>query len=157
MSVCILGVGNEFRCDDGLGLRVVEVLRSWSLPSGVEVAMAPQDPVRLLDLMASYDAAVFVDAAEMGKEPGTIRVLRDVAQWQRITLPATVHGLGLQHVVALAAVQGTAPRDVRLVAVQPGRLEVGSELSREIAARLGDIARTALEEARDALEDIDHR
>ena len=157
MSVCILGVGNEFRCDDGLGLRVVEVLRSWSLPSGVEVAAAPQDPVRLLDLMASYDAAVFVDAAEMGEEQGAIRVLRDTAQWQEVTLPATVHGLGLQHVVALAALQGTGPRDVRLVAVQARRVDVGNELSPAVAARLGDIARIALEEARDALENIDNR
>ncbi len=156
MRVCILGLGNRHRGDDALGLLVAERLRDQELPAGVCAETAPEDPVRLLDTLARFQAVVFVDAADMGGAPGEVRVLRNPAEWESVWLPASTHGFGLQQVVALARRLGRCP-PVRLVAVQAGSWEPLGPLSPQVATRLGDITRIALEEACDALEDTHHR
>jgi hydrogenase maturation protease len=72
---CIIGYGNPFRRDDGIGVFVAERLRSL-LCQGTRILTSHQlDPV-LLDEVQDSDLVVFVDAT--GKE------LREGIQWDKI-------------------------------------------------------------------------
>ena len=67
----MIGVGNAYRGDDGLGLAVTDDLRG-RIPATVELVECEQEPSRLLDAWAGADAAIVVDAVEPGGSPGHV-------------------------------------------------------------------------------------
>ena len=67
----VVGMGNEYREDDGAGLAVAERLRG-RVPAGVTVVPCEQEPSRLIDAWQDADAALVVDAVRSGAEPGTV-------------------------------------------------------------------------------------
>ena len=59
--IVVIGVGNEFRHDDGVGPRVIERLRG-RLPGEVELVVTDGDAVRLIEAWSGASLAVVVDA-----------------------------------------------------------------------------------------------
>ena len=57
----VIGVGNEFRRDDGAGPAVVTRLRDLA-PDGVRLVITDGEPTRLIDAWAGSALAVVVDA-----------------------------------------------------------------------------------------------
>ena len=75
--VLIAGIGNIFLQDDGFGVEVVRRLAAESLPEWVRVADFGIRGVHLAyDMLdGDYDAAILVDAAPRGEEPGTVYLI----------------------------------------------------------------------------------
>jgi hydrogenase maturation protease len=123
----VIGVGNEFRHDDGFGPAVVEALRRRDLP-GVRFAVTDGEPGHLLDLWAGTDLAVVVDAALAAPPcPGRIHRLTHVSGGA--AGPGSSHGLGLGDAVELGAVLGRLPGRLVVYAVEPADLSLGPGLS----------------------------
>jgi hydrogenase maturation protease len=57
----VIGIGNEFRRDDGAGLAVVTSLRD-RVPPGVEIVLTDGEPTRLIEAWTGPALAVVVDA-----------------------------------------------------------------------------------------------
>jgi hydrogenase maturation protease len=57
----VIGVGNEFRRDDGAGLAVLTSLRD-RVPPGVEIVLTDGEPIRLIEAWIGAALAVVVDA-----------------------------------------------------------------------------------------------
>ena len=57
----VIGVGNEYRRDDGAGLAVVARLRD-RVPPGVELVLTDGEPTRLIEAWTGAALAVVVDA-----------------------------------------------------------------------------------------------
>ena len=57
----VIGVGNEYRRDDGAGLAVVTSLRD-RVPPGVELVLTDGEPTRLIEAWTGAALAVVVDA-----------------------------------------------------------------------------------------------
>ena len=70
MNVVVVGVGNAYRRDDGVGLEVAERMRGRA--PGVEAVAVEQEPSRLLDAWAGAELAIVVDAVSSSDEPGTV-------------------------------------------------------------------------------------
>ena len=74
--ILIAGIGNIFLGDDGFGVEVAQRLLRRQLPDGVRVV---DFGIRGYDLayalLDGYDAAILVDAAARGGEPGTLYVI----------------------------------------------------------------------------------
>jgi hydrogenase maturation protease len=118
------------RGDDGLGPAVIAALRSGT-PRGLTlIESAGHD---LVEWLASdeFDRIVVVDAADLGRRPGS---------WMRLTperlAPAAArkltHGLGLVESLELLAALGVRPAPITLYAVQPEAVGWGPGLSREV-------------------------
>jgi hydrogenase maturation protease len=73
LSRLVIGIGNSFRRDDGVGLAVADEIAKRGLP-GVRVMTAIGEPGAILDAWSGVELAVVVDAAvgEAGT-PGRIR------------------------------------------------------------------------------------
>ena len=72
---CIIGYGNPFRRDDGIGAFVAQGLRSMLCPETRVLTFHQLDPVVLEDLQDS-DLVVFVDA--------TVERLGNGMRWRRV-------------------------------------------------------------------------
>ena len=59
--IVVIGVGNEFRRDDGAGPAVIGQLRD-RVPAGVELVITDGEPTRLIEAWAGAALAVIVDA-----------------------------------------------------------------------------------------------
>ena len=70
----ILGIGSVLRGDDAIGIRTVEALEKQGLPEEVSVKAGDISGLDILKYFPGYDDIVIVDAADMGEEPGTIKV-----------------------------------------------------------------------------------
>ena len=130
----ILGIGNEWARDDGVGPEVVRrVQQSW-LARGSNatrevgfVAMARPD-LSLLDLMAETDYLVIVDAVVSGAEPGTLhwQLWKMGVAASRGVERASSHGFGVEELLQMARALGKLPERVELWGIEiactaPGR------------------------------------
>jgi hydrogenase maturation protease len=129
----VVGVGNPFRGDDGVGIAVARAARG-RLPREVEVVCACGEPARLLDLWDGADLAVVVDALRRdGGVPGSVQVV-DLASAAAATSLRTSHGLGVADALRLGAVLERLPGRVAVVGVDVGVVTAGPGLSPAVTA-----------------------
>lgn len=137
----VIGVGNILLGDDGVGVRVVEALRS---DAGADPDALPPD-TRLvdggtlgLDLLRDLDGArglLVLDAADLGALAGTVTVRRDArATRGPAGVPADGDGHGVAELLAVAAMLGILPAAVSVIGIGVGEIVVGPALSPRVAA-----------------------
>lgn len=136
--IAVIGVGNEFRRDDGVGWAVLARLRERAgdrpLPPDTRLATCDGDPGRLIGLWEGARLAVVVDAAHA--HPGTPgRVHRLELDAGLLAQPSTTssHGLGLGEAVELARVLGLLPEHLVVYAVEGAESDMGTGLSPAVA------------------------
>src|SRR5258706_15474162 len=136
--ILVAGIGNVFFGDDGFGSALVERLQKRAFPVGVRVSDFGIRGVHLAyELAAGWDAAVILDIATRGGEPGTLYVIEpDLPRAE--PRPIEPHHLDPLSVLALVPALGKMPKLIRLVACEPERIdEEGAEgLSPAVSAAL---------------------
>ena len=146
-KVLVLGVGNLVMGDDGVGIRVVQQLqREYSFPEGVELVDGGTLGLDLLPMLEGRSHLIMVDAVETGKEPGTcVRLSGDelpVALETRVS----PHQMGLKDLLSVARLMGQAPGEMVLIGVQPGSIQLGTELTREVSLQVETMKGAVLKE-----------
>lgn len=135
----VIGLGNEYRRDDGFGPAVVRALRE-RLPTTITVAVAT-DAADLLDGWAAKRLAIVVDLV-LTPRPAPGRVHR----WVVGDAPGPLggHGIDVAATLALARVLGTAPARVVLYGAEGTETGFGTDLSpavrRAVAATVRAVA-----------------
>ncbi|MFE9650638.1 hydrogenase maturation protease [Streptomyces sp. NPDC006365] len=137
--IAVIGVGNEFRRDDGVGWAVVARLRERAadrpLPPGTVLALCDGDPARLIGLWEGAHLAVVVDAAHAHPgSPGRVHRLEIDGGHLAQTSTTSSHGLGLGEAVELARVLGLLPDHLVVYAVEGADGELGTGLSPAVEA-----------------------
>lgn len=144
MSAVVIGVGNEFRRDDGAGPEVVARLRG-RLPDGAEPLVSDGEPTRLIEAWAGLRLAVVVDAVRAEPAvPG--RLHRLVLDGATAGPPGSVssHGLGLDDAIGLARALDRMPGRLIVHAVEAGDLSQGTGLTPAVAAAIDTLAAAVL-------------
>ena len=109
-DVLVIGVGNIFRGDDGVGPAVAARLRELALP-GVMVLEQSGEGTSLMAAWENAAYAIVVDAVQSGAEPGTVHRL-DVTEKP---IPAQYgsrfsgHAFGVAGAVEMARLLGKLP------------------------------------------------
>ncbi len=132
--VTIFGVGSRMMRDERAGIAVLEELARRTLPPGVRLRETGTDAYGLATDLEETDAAIVVDCAQMGKEPGTVLVFSpEEAESTFLDRRMSLHSLDVLSVIQLARQLGCAAT-IRIVGIQPATVEVGDELSEAVAA-----------------------
>ncbi|MCZ0730891.1 hydrogenase maturation protease [Mycolicibacterium iranicum] len=144
MSALVIGVGNDFRRDDGIGPAVAaEIARRGLL--GVEVQTAAGDPIELLDAWDGVALCVIVDAAVGdGVEPGRIRRWSP-GDW-RADAAVSSHTLDVPATYALGEALGRLPRKLLVVTVDAADVGHGIGLSPALADAVPAVTSAVLAE-----------
>ncbi len=145
-DVRVIGVGNAFRRDDGVGLRVIEEIRRRD-PS-VTALERDGEPTRLLDAWEGADAVVVVDALHSGAAPGTVRTfpVEDDSAFPRATSPSS-HGAGVAEAIELGRVLGRLPCVV-LCGIEGADFGEGPALSPAVLPAVDEAVSRVLAEVR---------
>lgn len=124
----MIGIGNELRCDDGIGPAVAAEIQRRKIP-GVRVVLSHGEPIGLLDAWTGVRLAVVIDAVVC--DPATPgRWHRTAAD--RLSSPsrtAGTHGFGIAEAVELGRVLDRLPPQLIIYAVEVLDVSVGLGLS----------------------------
>lgn len=144
--IAVIGVGNEYRHDDGVGWAVVAGLaqrgRQRPLPRGVRLTRTDGDPARLISAWEHVHLAVVVDAAYAHPDPrpGRVHRLRPDAGLPGASRGAAgSHGFALGDTIRLARVLDRLPVELLLYAVEVADTSLGTGLSPQVAAVVGPL------------------
>ncbi len=147
MRAVVLGVGNVILADEGVGVRVVEALeRDYTVPEGVAVIDAGTSGMEMLEDLSHLDFLLVVDAIAAGKAPGELVQLRGDAVPVFFRRNLSPHGIGLSDVLASLEFLGAEPKETVILGVQPTSLELSTELTPLIAARVPELLAQVVDE-----------
>jgi hydrogenase 3 maturation protease len=141
-KAALVGIGNIMRGDDGLGPKLIEMLRGEKVNAALfDCGTAPEN-YAIPILATSSDTIIFIDAADFGQTPGTIRVL-DMDQISNVSF--STHSPSPRLFIDLLKT-GKPDINVFFISIQPKSTVLGQKLSAEIISGLG-LLKNALVEA----------
>jgi len=145
--VLLLGIGNPFRHDDGVGPALVARLAP-RLPPGVAARVVAGEATEILAALAGAARVLVVDAALADAAPGTLQRFAIGAGPAPPLPPPAVsgHGLGLAAAIALARALGRLPGELVVLAVAGEDFSPGEGLSPALSRRLPRLAKSVLAE-----------
>lgn len=137
----VVGIGNPYRRDDGIGPLIAELVGAYRLPGVTAVSIGDADPTLLIEAWAGAELAVVVDAAlRRPSQPGRIhRVLPSggapvgEAPVGGAPVMAGTHHLGLADALRLSAALDADPRRLVVLAVEAEDVGVGVGFSAAVA------------------------
>lgn len=139
-TAVVIGVGNEFRRDDGVGPAVARAVSAL----GVRAEITDGDPVRLMEAWADADLVVVVDAVRCTPaRPGRVHRMSFLGTGGSAT---SSHGFGVPEAVELAEALDRLPRRLVVLAVEVSDVAFGPGLSAPVAAAVPELVREVLRE-----------
>jgi len=147
MRILVLGIGNLVMADDGIGVRVVQLIEErYRFPGQVTVLDGGTLGLDLLPRIEAAERLLIVDAVETGAPPGTLIRLAGEEIPQALETWLSPHQIGLNDLLTVASLLGHAPEETVLWGVQPESVQLALGLSSPVAAQLEPLVGKVLEE-----------
>jgi len=147
--ILIIGIGNAYRRDDGVGLAVARALREKRLPDGVRVMEHGGEGASLIEAWRGAEAVILIDAASSGAAPGAILRFDAAARPlpRHLLAASTTHAFGVAEAVELARALGRLPSRLLFYGVEGRDFGAGVGLSAEVAVAANEVAERVAREA----------
>ena len=145
--VVVLGIGNTILSDEGAGVHAAAALEAcYELPDNIEVIDGGTSGMELLGPLSDTDFLVVLDAVKAGQPPGTLVKLsgKEVPIFFRTKL--SPHQVSICDVLASLEFAGDLPGKIVLIGIEPESLELGTNLTPTVAARISEMASMAAHE-----------
>lgn len=146
-NTLVIGIGNPFQGDDGVGVRAAELLANESLPPGVQVQELGTPGWGLVNAMEGWQRVILIDAVQMGAEPGAWRrLLGDQISLLNSPPSLSLHEPGLAESLDLARALGLLPGEIVLYGIEPGYIGLQEHLTSLVAGALPALVNKILED-----------
>jgi hydrogenase maturation protease len=137
----VIGLGNEFRHDDAVGLVAARRLRERGAPAEEHEG----DMANLMERWQAADGLILIDAVCSGAPPGTVHRLDvSTSPLNRELFKNSTHALGLADAVELARTIGMLPAQFYVFGVEVRDLSAGVGLSPEVERALPALIKEVL-------------
>jgi hydrogenase maturation protease len=150
-NLLILGVGNAYRSDDGIGIAVVRRLRE-QVPSEIKTLEETGEGTALLEAWKGARAVIVVDAVQSGAPPGTIyRLDAHNGQIPKQFFHYSTHAFSVAEAIELARALDLLPRRLIVYGIEGQFFIAGVGLSREVEQAGVTVVTRVLDESRTLL------
>lgn len=128
----IIGVGNIFRSDDGVGIVIAQKLKAKNI-DGIEVVEESGEGISLMNSWENFDHVIIVDAVSSGEKAGKIYYLDAVNE----SIPKSffnysTHAFSVAESIELSRVLGSLPPKLFIYGIEGKDFSAGQTLSPEI-------------------------
>jgi hydrogenase maturation protease len=152
--ILLIGIGNEYRCDDSIGLNVIRALKARELPDTMLIESSG-DGAELIDLLSSASIAILIDAVSSGGKPGAIYRFDALTQ----PIPAqlsfqSTHVFGVAEGIELARVLGRLPPSLIVYAIEGENFSTGVGLSLKASEAVQKVVERVSCEVQDVLKEL---
>jgi hydrogenase maturation protease len=132
----IIGVGNEYRSDDGVGLIAAGRLAEKGI-SRLDIIATSGEGVALMELWRGIDDVIIIDAIQSGADPGTIKRFDAVVEKIPVKyFSHSTHRFGLAEAIEMARQLKLFPKRLIIYGIEGGNFDFGVELSDKVKAAL---------------------
>jgi len=147
-NILVIGIGNEYRGDDEVGLLVARALAASGLEK-VQVLELPGEGTELLEAWRNRDHVIVVDACQSGAAIGTITQIDVNAS----PLPSgffsySTHAFGLAEAVETSRNLGILPQKMTVFAIEGKNFAQGAPLTAGVEAAAGQVSMRVADELR---------
>ena len=140
MKTAIVGVGNLLMGDEGIGVHIVERLKSADLPADVVVLEGGTHFWGDEEVLNGAGKLVIVDAVLGGGAPGTIyRFGLDELEDETDGVKLSCHDLGLVEKLRMTELAGLSPDQIVIIGIEPAKVGWNTALSKEIEEKIPEI------------------
>jgi hydrogenase maturation protease len=149
-NILVIGIGNDHRGDDAVGLTVARRLKQ-QLPASVAIGEASGEGTALLEAWRKAALVILIDAVQSGATPGTIHRIDARAQ----SVPSnffhySTHAFGVAEAVELGRALGQLPPRLVIYGIEGETFAAGVGLSAVVEKAAGEVTRRVIEELRAA-------
>jgi hydrogenase maturation protease len=147
----IIGFGNIFMADDGIGVRVIEELQQQQVfkdNENIELIDGGTSGIDLVFMLKGADRAIIIDAVDAGQEIAQIVVFspNDVVGFKKKVFKSySLHDIDLVEAFELVkSLNLTA--DIKIIGVKPKKIGYSDKLSPEVENNIPEIIAKIKEE-----------
>ncbi len=146
-KVLVLGLGNIFCGDDGIGSIIAESLSQNLHEQNVDIIDGGTIGIGLLYLFEDYTDLIIIDAVDTDTEPGDVLFfcLEELTAFG-LEQKMSVHQSGLLELLHFAKALGKLPPRIRIFGIQIGQISFENGLSEQLKFKLGEIEKKVKEE-----------
>jgi len=148
-DVRIIGFGNKYRSDDGIGIRVVEELEKLDFFKNIEIIDGGTCGTDLIFLIKGCSKIIIIDAIDAGQNTGDVVNIKvdDIEEFIKKDYKSlSLHDLNLADILKLIkALKINA--DISIIGVKPKKMDFGDRLSPEIEEKIPEIILLVKKEA----------
>jgi hydrogenase maturation protease len=159
--VTVIGVGNPYRCDDGVGLVVAHRIgEHFDRERRVRARELDGEPVRMVQAWEGSEHVVVVDAVRTGAAPGTRHRFTVDHLGNRDLVPTAEglvgggHALGVGDAVDLAMTLGRLPPSFEIWAVEGEVFDQGEGLTPVVAEACDTLIAELIDHVHRLLDDV---
>jgi hydrogenase maturation protease len=137
--ILVIGIGNEYRSDDGVGLVVARELRARNLPN-TQIIERSGDGATLMEAWETASVVILIDATSSGSKPGTI--YRFDAATQSIPTGLSfhsTHAFSVAEAIGLARTLNQLPPLLLVYAIEGGNFSAGVSLSPQVQSAAREV------------------
>lgn len=136
----VIAIGNDLYGDDGVGNAVLNVLEQIPEMKDVELIDGATDALGLIDHFSGTDHVIIVDAAQMGEDPGTVKVFDKEEVKLKIKMDnLSVHGISLAETFEIAQAVDSLPKKITIIGIEPKNIGISQELSDVVMQSIPEI------------------
>ncbi len=143
----VIGIGNVFRQDDGVGPFVIQRLKERGGFAGVELIQDSGESFRLLEAWKDASLVILVDAVLSGRSSGDIvRLDVGVDPIPKELFPCSTHAFSLAETIELARSLDQLPAKMIVYGIEGKNFEPGEGLSSEVETVVENVIELILED-----------
>lgn len=144
IPLVIIGVGNLYRRDDGVGRLIARRVRA-GVPPQIPVLEESGEGAALIEAWRGAEMVILCDAVRSGAEPGTIHRL----EADHLPIPTgffhySTHAFSVAEAVELARVLGQLPPHLLIFGIEGADFAAGTELSPPVEQAAQQVIREIL-------------
>lgn len=142
-KILVIGIGNEFRRDDGVGHFIAGEIKKNNCP-GARVLEHRGEGVDLMEEWRGFETVILFDAVSSGAAPGTVRRFEIPGETvPRSLFCCSTHAINISDVIELAKTLDRLPKRLIVYGVEGKSFAMGPGLSPEVR----EAARKVVEQA----------
>jgi len=152
-KLLVLGVGNTLLMDEGIGVHAIyefwKEKENWdeTLVDFVDGGTFTQD---IFYLFEEYENILVLDVVRAGQPPGTIYSLEENHLRKEEKQMLSLHDIDLLDSLGMAQMRGHRPY-LRVIGIEPKRIDWGTELTRELAEAFPSFLQVARQHIKELL------
>jgi len=151
--ILVIGIGNEYRSDDRVGLTAIRALKQHKFPGDTLLIECSDDGAELIEMWSTARMVILIDAVSSGVQPGTIFRFDALAQ----AIPAqlsfqSTHAFSVAEGIELARVLDQLPPSLIVYAIEGKNFSTGLGLTPEVEKAMQKVVQQVRNEVLAALK-----
>jgi len=134
----IIGIGNPFRGDDGIGLHLIQQIDKKQWGAGVDIIDGGIGGMNLYHIIASFGVVLLVDAVDFNSAPGESCFFssKDITSSHKKGGKTSTHITDICKVINMICQFHTNPPIIYVFGIQPKTVILSDSLSREVQNKI---------------------